>query len=83
MASLDQLEFSELDGDDTAVLERGAKYVQIFRCEPTADVKDETLFSRKSIDSPRHWLGAPVRTPRAPGWVRFLSPPQHDLGIFI
>ena len=28
--TVDQLEFREVDGDDAAVLKRGAKYVQIF-----------------------------------------------------
>jgi len=52
--TVDQLEFSELDGDDTAILDRGAKYVQIFLSNPPADLQHETLVSRNSVDSAGH-----------------------------
>src|SRR5262245_5255698 len=53
--SVDQLEFGQLDGDDTAVLERGAKYIQFFPCNPSTDVQHRTLGGRKSVDSERHF----------------------------
>lgn len=52
--TVDQLEFSELDGDDTAVIERGAKYVQVLACNPPNDTQHQTLASRKSVDSACH-----------------------------
>jgi hypothetical protein len=52
--TFDQREFSEFDGDDTTVVERGAKYVQIFSCNPPADVQHQALASRNSVDSARH-----------------------------
>ena len=52
--TVDQLEVGELDGDDTAILERGAKYVQVFSCNPPTDVQHQTLVSWKSVDSARH-----------------------------
>jgi hypothetical protein len=56
----DQLYFSEFDGDDSACIERDANDLQIFRREPTADVKDQAPFSRKSVYSARHWPVSPV-----------------------
>jgi hypothetical protein len=55
-----QLYLGELDGGDSAFVESGAKDLEIFRREPAADVKDQTLFRRKSVDSARHWLALPV-----------------------
>jgi hypothetical protein len=52
--SVDQLEFSEFDGDDTSFLERGAKYVQVFPCNPPTDAQHQTVVRRKSVDSARH-----------------------------
>jgi hypothetical protein len=56
----DQLYFCEFDGDDSASVELDADYLQIFRREPPADVKDQTLFSRKSVYSACHWPVSPV-----------------------
>ena len=41
-----QLYLREFDSDDTASVERSANDLQIFRSEPTADVKEQTLLSR-------------------------------------
>src|SRR5580693_8447712 len=41
--TVDQLEFSKLDGDKTSVLERGATYVQVVPCNPPTDVQYQTL----------------------------------------
>ena len=57
----DQLYRGKFDGDDSASIERIANDVQVFLREPTADVKDQTLFSRNSIDSVRHWLAFACR----------------------
>ena len=55
-----QIYLCKLDGDDAAFVERGANDLQVFRREATADVKDQTLFSRMSVDSARHWLTSVV-----------------------
>ena len=52
--TVDQLDFRELDGDDTAFLERGAKDFQVFPCNPPTDAENGTLFNRKSVDSAGH-----------------------------
>jgi len=59
----DQLYRGKFDGDDSASIERIANDVQVFLREPTADVKDQTPFSRKSVDSARHWLASPFVYP--------------------
>jgi hypothetical protein len=56
----DQLYLCEFDGDDSAWVERSANDLQIFRRDLTADVKDQTVFRRKSVDSARHWLASPA-----------------------
>ena len=52
----DQLYLCEVDGDDSASVERHANELKIFLCKPAANAKQQTLFSRKSVDSIRHWL---------------------------
>ena len=37
-----------------AVLERGAKDLQVFPCNPPTDAESDTLFNRKAVDSARH-----------------------------
>ena len=39
-STVDQLDLRELDGDDMAFRERGAKDFQVFPCNPTADAKN-------------------------------------------
>ena len=46
--SIDQLDFRELDGDDTDLLERDAKDVEVFPCKPPSDAENKPLFNRKS-----------------------------------
>jgi hypothetical protein len=60
--TIDELDVRELDGNDTALLERHAKDVQVFPCDPPADAQNDTLINRKPIDSAGHarW---PVRPP--------------------
>ena len=57
-STVDQLDLRELDGDDTAFRERGAKDFQIFPCNPPTDAENDTLFNRKPVDSAGHsrWL---------------------------
>ena len=55
----DKLKLIKFEGDDPVFIERIANDFQVFLCEPTADVKYQTLFSRKSIDSARHRLASP------------------------
>jgi len=43
--TVDQVYIREIDGSDAASVERRANDLQSFRCDPTADVKDHTLFS--------------------------------------
>jgi hypothetical protein len=69
----DQLNLSEFEGDDSASIERSANDVQIFLCEPTADVKHQTLFIRKSIDSARHQLASPSAFQRSKGKRRAIE----------
>jgi hypothetical protein len=52
----DQLYLGKFDGNEPASIERHSNEFQIFRCQPTADGQDQTLFSRDSIDSVWHWL---------------------------
>jgi hypothetical protein len=52
--TVDQLEFGKFDGDDTAVVERGAKHIKVIPCNPPTDVQHQTSVSRNSVDSPRH-----------------------------
>jgi hypothetical protein len=54
--TVNQLYLCEFDGDDTASLERAANNLQVFRRNPTTHVKNQTVFSRKSVDSAGHWL---------------------------
>ena len=61
--TVDQFDLCELDGDDTAFLQRGAKDIQVFPCNPTTDAKNDTLFNRKSVDSARHGRAACCRRP--------------------
>ena len=55
-----QLYLCQFDGDDPVWVERSANDLQLFRRELTADVKDQTGFRRKSVDSERHWLAPPA-----------------------
>jgi hypothetical protein len=50
----DQLYFSEFDRDDSVPIERDSNDFQIFLSEPTANIKDQTAFRRKSIYSAGH-----------------------------
>ena len=43
-----------------ASVERGANNLQALRCDPTADLKDHTLFGRTPVDSAGHWLASPA-----------------------
>ena len=52
--TVDQLYLCEFDGGDTAFGERDAKDLQVFRGDSTADVKEQTVVSRQSVDSARH-----------------------------
>ena len=52
--TVDQLDLRELDGDDTAFLERGAKDLQVIPCDPPTDAQNDTLFNRKPVDSAGH-----------------------------
>ena len=56
-----QLYLGKFDGDESASIKRHANEFQIFRCQPTADRQDQTLFSRNSIDSVRHGLAFACR----------------------
>ena len=58
--SVGQLYLCEFDGNDSAWIERCANDLQILRRELTADVEDQTVFSRESVDSARHWLTSPA-----------------------
>jgi hypothetical protein len=49
-----QVDLREVESDDTAFLQRGAKDIQVFPCNPTADAKNNTLFAQHSIDSASH-----------------------------
>ena len=44
--TVDQFDLREVDSDDTAFLERGAKDIQVFPGDPTADAKNHTLFNQ-------------------------------------
>jgi hypothetical protein len=50
----DQLHLREIEGGYAAFIQRVANDIQIFLREATADVKNEALFSRTSIDPARH-----------------------------
>jgi hypothetical protein len=50
----DQFDLCEVDRDDMVFLQRCAKDIQAFPGNPTADVKNDTVFKRKSVDSARH-----------------------------
>jgi len=50
-----QLYFCECDSHNVASVELSANDLQVFRREPPADAKKQTLFSRNSVDSARHW----------------------------
>jgi len=49
-----QVDLGEVESDDTAFFQRGAKDIQVFPRDPTADAKNDTLLERKSVDSARH-----------------------------
>ena len=48
--TVDQFDLCEIDGNDVASVERGANDLQVLRCDPTADVKDHTLFGGTSVE---------------------------------
>ena len=52
--TVDQFDLREVDSDDTAFLERGAKDIQVFPGNPATDAKNDTLFNRESVDSAGH-----------------------------
>jgi hypothetical protein len=52
--TVDQFDLREVESDDTAFLQRGAKDIQAFSGDPTTDAKNDTLFNRKSVDSACH-----------------------------
>ena len=56
-STVDQLDLRELDGDDAAFRERGAKDFQVFPCNPPTDAENDTLFNRKPVDSAGHRAG--------------------------
>ena len=56
--TVDQLDFREVDGDDTALLERGAKDSQVVPGNPATDAQHDTPFDPDSVDSAGHRLVA-------------------------
>ena len=56
--TVDQLDLREVDGDDTALLTRGAKDFQVVPCNPAADAQNDTPFEPNSVDSAGHRLVA-------------------------
>jgi hypothetical protein len=62
--TIDQLDVRQVDGDDTAILQRVAQDIQVFPLNPTADAKHDTLFNREPVDSARHGRMACCLMPR-------------------
>ena len=62
--TVDQFDLREVDGDDTAFLQRGAKDIQVFASNPTTDAQNDTLFNRKPVDSAGHGRVACCPTPQ-------------------
>ena len=56
--TIDQLDFREVDGDDTALLDRGTKDVQVVSCHPATDAQNDTRFDPNAVDSAGHRLVA-------------------------
>jgi hypothetical protein len=52
--TIDELDLRELDGNDTALLERSAKDFQVLPGNPPTDAQNDTLFNRTPIDSASH-----------------------------
>jgi hypothetical protein len=59
-----QFDLREVESDDTAFFQRVVKDIQVFPCDPAADAKNDTLLTRKSVDSARHGLCRLL-----PGWL--------------
>jgi hypothetical protein len=78
-STVDQLDFREIDGDDTAVLERDAKDFHVFPCNPPTDAENNTLLNRKSVDSGRHRGPSPEPTGK-PDATRSSLKMQQKLG---
>ncbi len=43
--TVDQFDLGEIESDDTTVLQRDAKDIQVFSGDPTADAKNDTVFN--------------------------------------
>jgi hypothetical protein len=52
--TVDQFDLREVDCHNTVFLQRGAKDIQVFSGNATADAKNDTPFDWKSVDSARH-----------------------------
>jgi hypothetical protein len=52
--SVHQPDLGEFYGDDTALLERGAKDIQVVPADSPTDTQNDTLFGRKSVDPAGH-----------------------------
>jgi hypothetical protein len=61
-----QFDLREVESDDTAFLQRGAKDIQVFPGDPTTDAKNDIPFNQHSVDSARHGRVSPAA--RMPYW---------------
>jgi hypothetical protein len=64
--TVDQFDLCEVESDDTVFLQGGAKDIQVFPCDPTADAKNDTVLNQKSVESAGH--GCVRLLPDTPHW---------------